>query len=627
MKYSDLLIPTLREAPADAEIASHVLLVRAGFIRRLASGCYHWLPLGVRVLRKVERIVREELDRAGAQEILMPVVQPAEPWRRSGRWDLMGPEMLRLADRHGRDYCLSPTQEEVVTELFAQTVRSYRQLPCNLYHIQTKFRDETRPRFGLMRAREFTMKDGYSFHLDAASLDETYAAMHRSYAAILDRIGLDYRAVDADPGTMGDGDSTEFHVLAESGEDRIAYSPASGYAANVEKAPAPADVVSGGEVEPSAGVREGPAPRMKEQREGLAPRMKEQREGPALRMEEPLRKVHTPGQKTIDDVARFLNVDARRCVKTLIVQGEPSAGEREGLAPEGTEQSERQPLVALVLRGDHQLNEAKAGRLDGVRRPLAFATEAEIKAALGIGLGDIGPVDLPLAMYVDASAAALASFVCGANEDDHHLTGANWQRDVGDEVRVADLRNVVPGDQAADGSGPLKLVRGIEVGHIFKLDTKYTTALGVHVQDADGKDVHPLMGCYGFGVSRTVAAIVEQCHDEQGIVWPDAVAPFDVHIVALNSAKSPAVASTASTIHEALSGSGLAVLLDDRNERPGVKFADADLIGVPHRIVVGERGLKNGVVEYRRRSAKDAETLTPQQAIEKLAALGATTET
>ena len=614
MKYSDLLIPTLREAPADAEIASHVLLVRAGFIRRLASGCYHWLPLGVRVLRKVERIVREELDRAGAQEILMPVVQPAEPWRRSGRWELMGPEMLRLADRHGRDYCLSPTQEEVVTELFAQTVRSYRQLPCNLYHIQTKFRDETRPRFGLMRAREFTMKDGYSFHLDAASLDETYAAMHRSYAVILDRIGLDYRAVDADPGTMGDGDSTEFHVLAESGEDRIAYSPASGYAANVEKAPAPADVVSGGEAEPSAGVREGPAPRMKEQREGLAPRMKEQREGLAPGKEEPLRKVHTPGQKTIDDVARFLDVDARRCVKTLIVHGEYS---------EEDEQSERQPLVALVLRGDHQLNEAKAGRLDGVRRPLVFATEAEIKAGLGIGLGDIGPVDLPLPMHVDASAAALASFVCGANEDDHHLTGANWQRDVGDEVRVADLRNVVPGDQAADGSGPLKLVRGIEVGHIFKLDTKYTTALGVHVQDADGKDVHPLMGCYGFGVSRTVAAIVEQCHDEQGIVWPDAVAPFDVHIVALNSVKSPAVASTASTIHEALSGSGLAVLLDDRDERPGVKFADADLIGIPHRIVVGERGLKNGVVEYRRRSAKDAETLTPQQAIEKLAALGA----
>ena len=617
MKYSDLLIPTLREAPADAEIASHVLLVRAGFIRRLASGCYHWLPLGVRVLRKVERIVREELDRAGAQEILMPVVQPAEPWRRSGRWELMGPEMLRLADRHGRDYCLSPTQEEVVTELFAQTVRSYRQLPCNLYHIQTKFRDETRPRFGLMRAREFTMKDGYSFHLDAASLDETYAAMHRSYAAILDRIGLDYRAVDADPGTMGDGDSTEFHVLAESGEDRIAYSPASGYAANVEKAPAPADVVSGGEAEPSAGEREGPAPRMKEQREGLAARMEEpsagEREGLAPRMKEPLRKVHTPGQKTIDDVARFLDVDARRCVKTLIVHGEPSAGE----------QGER-PLVALVLRGDHQLNEAKAGRLDGVRRPLAFATEAEIKAALSIGLGDIGPVDLPLPMYVDASAAALASFVCGANEDDHHLTGANWQRDVGDEVRVADLRNVVPGDQAADGSGPLKLVRGIEVGHIFKLDTKYTTALGVHVQDADGKDVHPLMGCYGFGVSRTVAAIVEQCHDEQGIVWPDAVAPFDVHIVALNSAKSPAVASTASTIHEALSAQGLAVLLDDRDERPGVKFADADLIGVPHRIVVGERGLKNGVVEYRRRSANDAETLTPEQAIEKLGAAAET---
>ena len=573
MKYSSLVIPTLREAPADAEIASHILLTRAGFIRRLASGCYHWLPLGVRVLRKVERIVREELDRAGAMEILMPVVQPAEPWRRSGRWELMGPEMLRLADRHGRDYCLSPTQEEVVTELFAQAVQSYKQLPCNLYHIQTKFRDEIRPRFGLMRAREFTMKDGYSFHLDAPSLHDTYMAMHRCYAAILERMGLDYRAVDADPGTMGDGDSTEFHVLADAGEDRIAYSPASGYAANVEKAPAPT----------------------------LADRSEAA----------PLRKVHTPGQKTIDAVARFLNVEARRCVKTLIVHGEGVA------ANEGTP-SERPPLVALVLRGDHQLNEAKAGRLDGVRRPLAFATEGEIKAGIGIGLGDIGPVGLPLPIHVDASAAALASFVCGANEDDHHLTGASWQRDVG-EFQVADLRNVVAGDQAADGSGPLKLVRGIEVGHIFKLDAKYTNALGVTVQNAAGADAHPLMGCYGFGVSRSVAAIVEQCHDDRGIVWPDAVAPFDVHIVALNNVKSAAVAQTAFALYDELSARGLAVLVDDRDERPGVKFADADLIGIPHRVVVGERGLKSGVVEYKRRSAGDAETLTPQEAVEKLA--------
>ena len=572
MRYSELLIPTLREAPADAEIASHVLLVRAGFIRRLAAGCYHWLPLGVRVLRKVERIVREELDRAGAQEVLMPVVQPAEPWRRSGRWDVMGPEMLRLADRHGRDYCLSPTQEEVVTELFAQTVYSYRQLPCNLYHIQTKFRDETRPRFGLMRAREFTMKDGYSFHLDAPSLDQTFAAMHRCYAAVLDRIGLDYRAVDADSGTMGDGDSTEFHVLADAGEDRLAYSPASGYAANVEKA--------------------------------AAPRLADQANV------EPLRKVHTPGKKTIDTVAEFLGVDAQRCVKTLVVHGESTEDEYGG-------------LVALVLRGDHQLNAAKAARVDGVRRPLAFATENEIKAALGVGVGSIGPVDLPLPVVVDHSAAALASFVCGANEEGQHLVGVNWERDVGEVARIADLRDVVAGDQAADDSGPLELVRGIEVGHIFKLDAKYTAALGVTVQDASGSDVHPLMGCYGFGVSRMVAAVVEQCHDAQGIVWPAAVAPFDVHIVALNNIKSPTVAETAAALCDDLEKAGLEVLLDERDERPGVKFADADLIGIPHRIVVGERGLRTGVVEYRRRSAEEAASLTPQQAVESvLAACG-----
>ena len=569
MRYSELLVPTLREAPADAEIASHVLLVRAGFIRRLAAGCYHWLPLGLRVLRKVERIVREELDRAGAQEILMPVVQPAEPWQRSGRWEAMGPEMLRLADRHGRDYCLSPTQEEVVTELFAQTVHSYRQLPCNLYHIQTKFRDETRPRFGLMRAREFTMKDGYSFHLDAASLDQTFTAMHRCYAAILKRIGLDYRAVDADSGTMGDGDSTEFHVLADAGEDRLAYSPASGYAANVEQAPAP-------RLADTADV-------------------------------ETMRKVHTPGQKTIDAVAEFLGLEAHRCVKTLIVHG-------------NAEQDVDGGLVALVLRGDHQLNEAKAARLDGVRRPLAFATENEIKAALGVGVGSIGPVALALPIVVDASAAALASFVCGANEDDQHLVGVNWERDVAGEVRVEDLREVVAGDQAADGSGLLELVRGIELGHIFKLDAKYTAALGVTVQDAAGSDVHPLMGCYGFGVTRAVAAVVEQCHDEQGIVWPDAVAPFDVHIVALNNAKSPAVAETATALWEDLLAEGLEVLLDERDERPGVKFADADLIGIPHRIVVGERGLRTGVVEYRRRSDKEAAALTPEQAVESLLA-------
>ena len=556
MRFSHLLIPTLREAPAEAEIASHVLLIRAGFIRRLASGSYNWLPLGVRVLRNIERIVREELARAGAQEILMPVVQPAELWRESGRWDIMGPELLRLTDRHDREYCVSPTQEEVVTDLFRRVVVSYKQLPCNLYHIQTKFRDEIRPRFGLMRAREFIMKDGYSFDLDEDAFEAAYAAMHACYSAILTRIGLDYRAVEADPGLMGDGDSHEFHVLAESGEDAIAYSPASDYAANVEKAEATA-------VPDDEDVAE-------------------------------LVKMHTPGAKTIQGVAHFLGVDARRCIKTLIVRGVSD-----------------ESLVALVLRGDHDLNEAKASHIEGVGRPLAFATETEIEAALGVGIGSLGPVGLSLPLVVDATAAAMASFVCGANVDDYHYVGANWQRDVGTGIRRADIRNVVEGDQAADGSGPLKFVRGIEVAHIFKLGTKYTQAMNVAVQDPSGRDVAPIMGCYGFGVSRIVAAIVEQRHDDSGIVWPDAVAPFDVHIVALNNIKSAAVRGVADNLHRDLEAAGFAVLFDDRDERPGVKFADADLIGIPHRVTVGERGLKDGTVEYRCRHDTQVEKLKP----------------
>ena len=559
MRFSDLLIPTLREAPADAEIASHILLARGGFIRRLASGSYNWLPLGLRVLRKVEAIVREELDRVGAQEILMPVVQPAEPWQRSGRWDVMGPEMLRLKDRHDRDYCLSPTQEEVVTELFGATVRSYRQLPRNLYHIQTKFRDEIRPRFGLMRAREFIMKDGYSFHMDEASFEETYAAMHACYSAILERIGLDYRPVEADPGAMGDGDSHEFHVLAETGEDSLAYSPASDYAANVEQAAAP-------RLDDAATIEE-------------------------------RRRVATPGARTIADVAAMLGVEPRRCIKTLIVHG----GDDEG-------------LIALVLRGDHQLNEAKAARLPGVQRPLKFASDAEIETALKVSTGSIGPVDLPIPVVADLSASALGSFVCGANEDGFHYVGANWERDVGGLLPGADIRNVEAGDTAADGSGPLAFMRGIEVGHIFKLGTKYTESLNVAIQAADGSEVAPIMGCYGFGVSRCVAAVVEQCHDDDGIVWPDAVAPFDVHIVAVNNAKSEKVRTTAEALHRALEEAGLDVLLDDRDERPGVKFADADLIGIPHRITVGDRGLRDGVVEYRRRESPDVRRVAPAEA-------------
>ena len=562
MKFSEMIIPTLREAPADAEIASHVLLVRGGFIRRVASGSYNWLPLGLRVLKNIERITREELERAGAQEILMPVVQPAELWRESGRWDVMGPELLRLTDRHDRDYCVSPTQEEVVTDLFRRVITSYRQLPCNLYHIQTKFRDEIRPRFGLMRAREFIMKDGYSFHLDEESFEATYAAMHACYSAILTRIGLEFRAVEADSGSIGDGESHEFHVLADSGEDEIAYSPASDYAANVEKAEAVASPQDG-------------------------------------QIEE-IEKVHTPEAKTIDAVARFLGVDAAHCVKTLIVHAD----------------SDDPALVALVLRGDHQLNEAKAGRLEGVRRPLEFAGQAAIEAAIGVGIGSIGPVGLAVPVVVDSSAAEMPSFVCGANVDDYHYVGANWHRDVTGEVRVADIRNVVEGDPAPDGSGRLEFMRGIEAGHIFKLGTKYTEAMNVTVQDASGRDIVPIMGCYGFGVSRMVAAIVEQCHDDDGIVWPDAVAPFDVHIVALNNTKSADVQAVSDRLHGDLQAAGLSVLFDDRDERPGVKFADADLIGIPNRITVGDRGLRDGVVEYRRRSEPDLLRLSPDGVVE-----------
>ena len=573
MKCSELIIPTLREAPADAEIASHILLVRGGFIRRLTSGSYNWLPLGLRVLRNIERIVREELGNAGAQEILMPVVQPAELWRESGRWDVMGPELLRLTDRHDRDYCVSPTQEEVVTDLFRRVITSYRQLPCNLYHIQTKFRDEIRPRFGLMRAREFIMKDAYSFHLDEESFEATYTAMHACYSAILNRIGLDFRAVEADPGAIGDGDSHEFHVLADSGEDEIAYSPNSDYAANVDKAEA---VASQDDV-----------------------------------AVEQLDKRHTPGAKTIGAVAGFLGVDARRCVKTLIVHAEPD--DAAGSAS----------LVALVLRGDHQLNESKAARVEGIRWPLTFATEAEIEAALGVGIGSIGPVGLALPIVADASAAAMSSFVCGANVDDYHFVGANWNRDVSGEIRVRDIRNVVEDDPAPDGSGPLKFMRGIEVGHIFKLGTKYTQAMSVTVQDASGRDAVPIMGCYGFGISRMVAAVVEQRHDEDGIVWPDAVAPFDVHVVALNNTKSAAVQAVAEEVHRDLDAAGFSVLLDDRDERPGVKFADADLIGIPNRITVGERGLREGTVEFRRRDAADVVKLSPDAIVELLRAKSA----
>ena len=561
MRASETLIPTLKETPAEAEIPSHVLLLRAGCIRQLASGLYTWLPLGLRVLRKVEAIIREELERRGAREVQMPVVQPAELWRESGRWDVMGPELLRMQDRHERDYAMSPTHEEVVTDLVRRVVDSYQQVPLNVYQIQTKFRDEIRPRFGLLRAREFLMKDGYSFHLTDASFEETYRDMHDAYAAILERIGLEYRAVEADAGNIGDSESHEFQVLADSGEDLIAYCPAGGYAANIEKARA-----------------------LPPERDTTAP--------------EPLARVATPGRRTIAEVSEFLGVAPARCVKTLIVRGA------------------QEPLVALVLRGDHELNEIKAGRLEAVASPVTFAADTEIKTAMGCSVGSIGPAGLALPVYADESAAAMANFVCGANEDDVHLTGVNWDRDA--SAQVCDLRNVVAGDPSPDGQGALEFTRGIEVGHIFKLGTKYSDAMQLALQDGSGGEVPLIMGCYGMGVSRLVAAIVEQCHDASGIVWPMSVAPFDLHVVALDYGRSEEVRKVADALHDAGLAAGLEVLLDDRDERPGVKFADADLIGIPCRVTVGARGLRDGVVELRRREDADNARVTVADALQRI---------
>ena len=561
MRASETLIPTLKETPAEAEIPSHVLLLRAGCIRQLASGLYTWLPLGLRVLRKVEAIIREELERRGAREVQMPVVQPAELWRESGRWDVMGPELLRMQDRHERDYAMSPTHEEVVTDLVRRVVDSYQQVPLNVYQIQTKFRDEIRPRFGLLRAREFLMKDGYSFHLTDASFEETYRDMHDAYAAILERIGLEYRAVEADAGNIGDSESHEFQVLADSGEDLIAYCPAGGYAANIEKARA-----------------------LPPERDTTAP--------------EPLARVATPGRRTIAEVSEFLGVAPARCVKTLIVRGA------------------QEPLVALVLRGDHALNEIKAGRLEAVASPVTFAADTEIETAMGCSVGSIGPAGLALPVYADESAAAMANFVCGANEDDVHLTGVNWDRDA--SAQVCDLRNVVAGDPSPDGQGALEFTRGIEVGHIFKLGTKYSDAMQLALQDGSGGEVPLIMGCYGMGVSRLVAAIVEQCHDASGIVWPMSVAPFDLHVVALDYGRSEEVRKVADALHDAGLAAGLEVLLDDRDERPGVKFADADLIGIPRRVTVGARGLRDGVVELRRREDADNARVPVADALQRI---------
>ncbi|MDO6440551.1 MULTISPECIES: proline--tRNA ligase [unclassified Marinobacter] len=565
MRASRYLIATQKETPSDAEVISHQLMLRAGMIRKLAAGLYTWLPMGLRTLRKVERIVREEMDKSGAQEVLMPAVQPAELWQESGRWEQYGGELLRMNDRHGREFCFGPTHEEVITDLIRNELKSYKELPANFYQIQTKFRDERRPRFGVMRAREFIMKDAYSFHVSAESLDETYQVMHRTYCAIFDRLGLDYRPVQADSGAIGGSASHEFHVLASSGEDDIVFSTESDYAANIEKAEA---------VAPS-GERAAPT--------------------------EELQEVATPDQRTIEAISQFLSIDAARTVKTILVKAE-SDGEGDA------------GLIALILRGDHTLNEIKAENLEGVAEPLTMATDQEIEAAVGCKPGSIGPINLQVPVIVDRSAAHVADFVCGANKEGYHLTGVNWERDM-PLGRVEDLRNVVEGDASPDGKGTLEIRRGIEVGHIFKLGNKYSTAMNATVLDENGKTVIMDMGCYGIGVSRIVAASIEQNHDDKGIIWPDAIAPFQVAIVTLNAHKTPAVAEAGEKLYEQLTQAGYDVLLDDRKERPGVKFADMELIGIPHRFVISDRGLTAGTLEYKGRRDADKQDIAIEDAL------------
>ncbi|WP_286696083.1 proline--tRNA ligase [Spongiibacter sp. UBA1325] len=559
MRASQTLIATVKETPADAEVISHQLMLRAGMIRKLATGLYTWLPLGLRVLRKVERIIREEMDNAGAQEVLMPVVQPAELWEESGRWEQYGAELLRINDRHQREFCLGPTHEEVITDLIRNEIRSYKQLPANFYQVQTKFRDEIRPRFGVMRSREFIMKDAYSFHNDQESLQATYETMHAAYTQIFTRLGLDFRPVIADTGSIGGSASHEFHVLAESGEDDIAFSDSSDYAANVEMA------------------------------EAVAPT------GERSAASETMEKVATPEVSSIEDVCRFFDCAPERTVKTLLVYGE-------------ADEDGKQALIALVVRGDHQLNEIKAEKLPGIASPLTLAEEKDIKAALNCAPGSIGPVGLNLRCIVDRSAAHCSDFICGANEDGMHLRGVNWQRDV-ELGEIADLRDVVSGDPSPDGKGQLQIKRGIEVGHIFQLGTKYSEALNATVLNEQGKEQVMIMGCYGIGVTRVVASAIEQNNDDKGIIWPDAIAPYQIALVPLNMQKSERVRDTAEQLYSQLKAAGYDVLLDDRNERPGVKFADMELMGIPHRIVIGDRGLDKGLLEYKHRRASDNEDI------------------
>lgn len=572
MRSSRYLVTTFKETPADAEVISHQLMLRAGLIRKLASGLYSWLPVGLRVLRKVEKIVREEMDKSGAQEVLMPVVQPAELWEESERWGVFGPELLRIHDRHNREFCLGPTHEEVITDLVRGEIKSYKQLPANFYQIQTKFRDERRPRFGVMRAREFLMKDAYSFHADQDSLEDTYQIMHRTYCDIFDRINLKYRPVLADTGSIGGSASHEFHVLADSGEDAIAFSDQSEYAANIEKAEALA-------------VKDGkPAEKRSEPTQELA-------------------SVDTPNQHSIEQVSNFLTVSADKVAKTLIVEGKNEAGENEG-------------LVALVLRGDHELNEIKAEKLTGVAAPLTFANDEIIKQTLNCEVGSLGPVGLDIPVIVDRSAALLSDFVCGANENDKHLTGVNWERDA-KLKQVEDIRNVQEGDPSPDGKGVLSIKRGIEVGHIFQLGTKYSESMKATVLNENGKDIVMTMGCYGIGVSRIVAAAIEQNHDDNGIIWPESIAPFQIALVPINLKKSPAVAEQCESLYEQLQSAGYEVLFfDDPKARLGATLADVELIGIPHRIVVGDRGLENGTVEYQHRRAGEKKDIASNEVLQ-----------
>ncbi|BCE01647.1 proline--tRNA ligase [Marinicellulosiphila megalodicopiae] len=563
MRASRFLISTLKESPSDAVVISHQLMLRAGMIRKVASGLYNWLPLGLKVLRNVEAIVREEMDRSGAQEILMPAIQPAELWQETGRWQKYGGELLRVKDRHGRDFCVGPTHEEVITDLARNELASYKQLPMTFYQVQTKFRDETRPRFGVMRSREFIMKDAYSFHVGQESLQEEYDNIHATYCRIFDRLGLDYRPVQADTGSIGGNASHEFHVLADSGEDDIAFSSVSSYAANIEMA------------------------------EALLP--KPEADAPSQELAE----VDTGEHKTIEEICAFLNIEAQQTLKTLMV-----------LAADHSE--EQTKLVALVVRGDHELNEIKAEKIESVLAPLTFATDAEIAALLNCNTGCIGPniQNEHISVIIDRAASVSSDFVCGANINGKHLTGANWTRDIA-LSSVADIRNIQAGDPSPCGEGVIEIKRGIEVGHIFQLGKTYSAALNATVLDQNGKSAVMDMGCYGIGISRIVAAAIEQNYDDNGIIWPEALAPFTVGIVPLNAHKSKEVSELAEGLYNSLKEKGISVYLDDRDKKtsPGVKFADMELIGTPHRVVISDRGLKEGEVEYKFRKDKDSQNV------------------